>query len=83
MNNNQLEIIKKIIAEQLDISTSEISLKSDLFKDLGADSFDIANIISEIEIHFHISIPYVEAKYIVTFQELIDHTDKKLEKNDI
>lgn len=78
MNFNQLEIIKKIVADQLDISISDIFDDSDLFKDLGADSFDIANIVSEIEVKFDISIPYVETKYITLMKELLEHTDKKL-----
>lgn len=78
MNFNQLEIIKKIVADQLDISISDIFDDSDLFKDLGADSFDIANIVSEIEVKFNISIPYVETKYITLMKELLEHTDKKL-----
>lgn len=78
MNFNQLEIIKKIVADQLDISISDITDDSDLFKDLGADSFDIANIVSEIEVKFNISIPYVETKYITLMKELLEHTDKKL-----
>ncbi|WP_300330193.1 acyl carrier protein [Fusobacterium sp.] len=78
MNFNQLEIIKKIVADQLDISISDITDDSDLFKDLGADSFDIANIVSEIEVKFDISIPYVETKYITLMKELLEHTDKKL-----
>lgn len=78
MNFNQLEIIKKIVADQLDISIFDIFDDSDLFKDLGADSFDIANIVSEIEVKFDISIPYVETKYITLMKELLEHTDKKL-----
>lgn len=86
MDFNKIEIIKKIIADQLDIHISDISENSDLFKELGADSFDIANIVSEIEVKFNISIPYVETKYITKMNELIEHTDnklKKLEKYDI
>ena len=86
MDFNKIEIIKKIIADQLDIHISDISENSDLFKELGADSFDIANIVSEIEVKFNISIPYVETKYITKMNELIEHADnklKKLEKYDI
>ncbi len=78
MNIKELEIIKKIISEQLDISTSDISENLDLFKDLGADSFDIANMVSEIEIEFKISIPYIETKHITSVKELLEYTEKKL-----
>lgn len=83
MELNQIERIKKIVEEQLEIPYSHIVDDADLFKDLGADSFDIANIISEIEVGFGVSIPYAEAIHIITFKELIEHTNKKLEKNDI
>ena len=83
MELNQIEIIKKIVEEQLDIPYSDITYEADLFEDLGADSFDIANIISEIEVGFNISVPYAEAIHIKTFKELIEHTEKKLVKNDI
>ena len=48
MELNQIERIKKIIEEQLEIPYSSIVDDADLFKDLGADSFDIANIIRAI-----------------------------------
>lgn len=83
MDLNEIKIIKKIIQEQLDIPYSDINYESNLFKDLGADSFDIANIISEIEVFFKVSIPYAEAIHIVTFKELIEHTEEKMVKNDI
>ncbi|MCI6152111.1 MULTISPECIES: acyl carrier protein [Fusobacterium] len=80
MDKEQICIIKKIIAEQLDIDEIEIKNTSNLFDELGADSFDIANIISEIEIKFEISIPYTEAKHIRKMDELLNHINDKLKK---
>lgn len=80
MDKRQICIIKKIIAEQLDIDISKIKDTSNLFDELGADSFDIANIISEIEIRFEISIPYIEAKHIRKMNELLNHINDKFKK---
>ena len=48
------EKIKNILLEQLDIDEKDIKLDSKLIEDLGADSLDVAEIISAIETEFNV-----------------------------
>ena len=50
----EFEKVKEIIAEQMSISEDEISMETSFTDDLGADSLDIFQIISELEESFDI-----------------------------
>ena len=43
------EEVAKILAEQLGISPSEIKPESDILKELGADSLDVAELLMTLE----------------------------------
>lgn len=51
------EKIKTILAEQLDIDESSITLDSLLVEDLGADSLDAIDIVMSVEDEFSIEVP--------------------------
>ena len=48
------EKIKAILSEQFDIEESDISMETNLFDDLEADSLDLVDLISSIEDEFDI-----------------------------
>lgn len=54
-----LEKVKEIISEQLNISPEEINEET-AFEDLGADSLDLFQVVSEIEDQWNIRIDEVE-----------------------
>lgn len=54
-----LEKVKEIISEQLNISPEEIKEET-AFEDLGADSLDLFQVVSEIEDQWNIRIDEVE-----------------------
>lgn len=54
-----LEKVKEIISEQLNISVEEIN-EDTAFEDLGADSLDLFQVVSEIEDQWNIRIEEVE-----------------------
>lgn len=64
-----------LIADKLGKSKSQITLKTNLVEDLGADSLDVVELIMAFEDEFNISLPDEEiAKFktvgdIVTFIE--------------
>ena len=70
------EIIKKIIAEQLKVDESEITMDTHLMKDLEADSIDAVEIIILIEEKYGIEIPDEDAEKIATVQDAISYIDK-------
>ena len=63
--------IKEIIMEQLQVAESEITMETNLMKDLSADSLDAVEIIMAIEDEFGIEIPDEEAETIQTVQDLV------------
>ncbi len=49
--------IRTILAEQLDLDESSITLDSLLVEDLGADSLDAIDIVMSVEDEFGIEVP--------------------------
>ncbi|MCI9377722.1 MAG: acyl carrier protein [Eubacterium sp.] len=62
----ELEKLKQIIAEVLNVDADEITMETTFVDDLGADSLDIFQIIMGIEEEFDIEIQNDEAEQIVT-----------------
>lgn len=56
------EKICEIIAEQLDIEASEITMETDLMQDLNADSLDAVEVLTQIEEEYGIEIPDEETE---------------------
>ena len=69
------EKIQEIIADQLDVDKEEITMDTDLMKDLEADSLDAVEIIMAIESEFDVEVPDERAEEfklvsnIVSFRE--------------
>ncbi len=68
--------IKEIIMEQLQVDESEISMETNLMKDLSADSLDAVEIIMGIEDEFGIEIPDEEAEKIQTVADLVKYVEE-------
>ena len=56
------EKVKDIIIEQLQVDESEVTMDTNLMKDLSADSLDAVEIIMAIEDEYGIEIPEEEAE---------------------
>ena len=56
------EKVKDIIIEQLQVDESEVTMDTNLMKDLSADSLDAVEIIMAIEDEYGIEIPDEEAE---------------------
>ncbi|MEY8333344.1 acyl carrier protein [Lachnospiraceae bacterium 47-T17] len=68
----ELEKLKKIIVEVLNVDQDEISEDTTFIDDLGADSLDIFQIIMGIEEEFDIEIPTEEAEKISTVGDAVE-----------
>ena len=68
----ELEKIKAIIAEVLNIDADSITADTTFVDDLGADSLDIFQIIMGIEEEFDIEIPNEEAEKIVSVGDAVE-----------
>lgn len=67
------EKIKKIIAEQLDVSEEDITLESSFQEDLDADSLDVVELIMALEDEFDLEISDEEAEKISTVKDAVEY----------
>lgn len=67
--------IKDIIIEQLQVEEGDISLDTNLMKDLSADSLDAVEIIMAIEDAFGIEIPDEDAEKFQTVEDLVKYVE--------
>lgn len=70
------ERVKKVIAEQLNVEKEEIKLDSVLTNDLGANSLDLVNLITEFEEEFKITIPEEDINKFITVNDIIVYLEK-------
>ncbi len=68
----ELEKLRKIITEVLNVDESEITLETKFIDDLGADSLDVYQIIMGVEEEFDIEIDADNAESIVTVADAIE-----------
>jgi acyl carrier protein len=68
----ELDKVKEIIADQLGISADEITEETS-FEDLGADSLDLFQIISELEEAFDMEFANDDAEKIKTVSDAVEY----------
>ena len=68
--------IKDIIIEQLQVEESDVTMDTNLMKDLSADSLDAVEIIMAIEYEYAIEIPDEEAEKIQTVGDLVSYVEE-------
>jgi len=71
------EKVRDIIAKQLDIDASTITMGSRLIDDLKADSLDIVELIMDLEQEFGIEIPDEELPKVQTVSDIVGYLEKK------
>ncbi|MCL2376370.1 MAG: acyl carrier protein [Defluviitaleaceae bacterium] len=69
----EFEKIRQIIAEQLGRDEKEITMETSLNDDLGADSLDLFQIISELEEVFDMEFPQDELEKIKTVGDAVSY----------
>lgn len=72
----EFEKVRQIIAEQMSISEDEITMETSFVDDLGADSLDIFQIISELEENFDLEFDNEEAENIKTVGDAVEYIRK-------
>ena len=72
------ERVKKIIVEQLGISSDEVTSDAKFVDDLGADSLDIVELIMAFEEQFDIEIPDEDAEKIETVGDAIKYIEERI-----
>ncbi len=69
----EFDKVKEIIAEQMSVSEDEITMETSFVEDLGADSLDIFQIISELEENFEIEFANEDAENIKTVGDAVEY----------
>ena len=68
--------IKDIIIDQLQVDESEVTMDTNLMKDLSADSLDAVEIILAIEEEYGIEIPDEDAETFQTVGDLVRYVEE-------
>ena len=69
------EKVRNILAEQLGADAEDISLDTNIMKDLEADSLDVVEIIMAIEDEFEIEIPDEDAEQLQTVAGIVKYIE--------
>jgi acyl carrier protein len=72
----EFERVCKIIANQLDLDPSEITMESNLIEDLRADSLDIVELVMDMEQEFDIEIPDEDLPKVQTVGDIVRFLQK-------
>jgi len=78
------EKVKKLLAEQLNISPDKITDKSKVIDDLGADSLDVVEMLMTLEDEFNITVSDEESVNLKTVGDIVKviETKTKAEKTE-
>ncbi|MBQ3087483.1 MAG: acyl carrier protein [Clostridia bacterium] len=71
-----LEELKTLISDRLGIPAAEITAKTDLLYELGADSLTLVSLVGDVEDHFDISIDDTDLAQLATVGDLADLIDR-------
>lgn len=77
MNPEIFDRVKKIVAEQLEVSEQEVKPEANFANDLGADSLDVVELVMALEEEFDIEIPDEAAEKIATVQAAVDYISEQ------
>ena len=71
-----LEKIQGMLAEALNISVDKVTADAKIVEDLGADSLDVVEVLSQLEDEFGITIPDEDVENLVTVGDVAAELEK-------
>ena len=72
------EKIKEILAEQLDADADEMTMDTNIARDLGADSLDVVELLMSIGDEVEVEIPDEEIENIKTIGDLTEYIQNNM-----
>ena len=72
------EKVREILCDQLEIDPDEVTLDTDLVKDLGADSLDLVDVVMSLEDVFDKEIPDEDVENIKTVGDIVSYIENSL-----
>ena len=67
------EKIQNIIADQLSVDASEVTMEATFEDDLGADSLDLFELVMNLEEEYKIEIPTEELEALKTVGDVVNY----------
>ena len=71
------EKVKEIIAKQLGVNATEVTMEASFVEDLGADSLDTVELVMAFEETFNVEIPDEDAEKITKVKDAIEYIKSK------
>ena len=71
-----LEKIQKMLAEALNVPVEKVTPDAKIVDDLGADSLDLVELLSQLEDEYGITIPDDEVETLVTVADVAAELEK-------
>ncbi len=68
-----LEKIRELLAEELGVDASEITEETSFKDDLGADSLDLFELVTNLEDEYEIEIPAEELEKLTTVGRVVSY----------
>ena len=68
-----LEKIKSLLSEELGVNADEITAETSFKEDLGADSLDLFELVTNLEEEYNIEIPAEQLEEMTTVGKVIDY----------
>ena len=68
-----LEKIKALLAEELGVNADQITAETSFKEDLGADSLDLFELVTNLEEEYNIEIPAEQLEEMTTVGKVIDY----------
>ncbi|MCI8531041.1 MAG: acyl carrier protein [Lachnospiraceae bacterium] len=72
-----LEKIKEMVAEQLNTEAADLTAETSFKDDLGADSLDLFELVTNLEDEYEIEIPSEELEKLTTVGAVADYLKSK------
>lgn len=72
-----LEKIKEMVAEQLNVEAADLAAETSFKDDLGADSLDLFELVTNLEDEYEIEIPSEELENLTTVGSVADYLKSK------
>lgn len=66
------ETVRKVLAEQLEVDPSIITLETDIIDDLGADSLDLVELVMSLEEHYDIVLTDDKTANVRTVGQVVE-----------
>lgn len=70
--------VRELLANQLNVEDSKVTLDANIATDLGADSLDVFEILMGLEEEFNITIPDEKVNDIKTVGDLVGFIDAEI-----